>query len=60
MSRPTIPAATKEALIALFERADISCCKPGRADTVYCGKNLDGEKIYKSKHDLLWTLYELV
>lgn len=39
----------KEAYIALFERADISYCKPGRADKVFFGKNLDGKKIYKSK-----------
>ena len=43
------PAETKEAYIALFERADISYCKPGSADKVFFGKNLDGEKIYKSK-----------
>ena len=33
----------------------MSYCKPGRADTVYCGK---GEKVYRSKHYLLWTIKE--
>ena len=60
MGRPTIPEETRKALVSFLERPDISYCKPGRGDTVYCGKNQAGEKIYKSKHYLLWTLKELV
>ena len=47
-------------LIAFLERPDISYCKPGQGDTLYCGKNEMGDKIYKSKHYLLWTFKELV
>ena len=56
MGRPTIPEETRKALVSFLERPDISYCKPGRGDTVYCGKNQAGEKNYKSKHYLLWTL----
>ena len=34
--------------------------KTGRADTLYCGKNNRGDKIYKSKHYLLWTIQDMV
>ena len=60
MGRPTIPEETRKALVSFLERPDLPYCKPGRGDTVYCGKNQAGEKIYKSKHYLLWTLKELV
>ena len=57
---PVISAEFKERVIHFLERPDISYCKPGRADTVYCGKNNRGDKIYKSKHYLLWTIQDMV
>ena len=45
----------KDSIISFLERPDISYCKPGRKDTVYCGKNDKNEKIYWSKHFLFWT-----
>ena len=57
---PVISAKFKERVIHFLERPDISYCKPGRADTVYCGKNDSGDKIYKSKHHLLWTIQDMV
>ena len=45
----------KDSIISFLERPDISYCKPGRKDSVYCGKNDKNEKIYWSKHFLLWT-----
>ena len=60
LGRPKIPVQSKELLIVFLERPDISYCKPGRSDTVYCGKNEMGDKIYKSKLYLLWTFKELV
>ena len=47
---PVISAEFKERVIHFLERPDISYCKPGRAGTVYCGKNDRGDKIYKTKH----------
>ena len=52
LGRPVISAKFKERVIHFLERPDISYCKPGRADTVYCGKNDRSDKIYKSKHYL--------
>ena len=60
LGRPKIPVQSKELLIAFLERPDISYCKPGWGDTVYCGKNEMGDKIYKSKLYLLRTFKELV
>ena len=60
LGRPVISAEFKERVIHFLERPDISYCKPGRADTVYCGKNDSGDKIYKSKHHLLWTIQDMV
>ena len=60
LGRPKIPVKTKELLIAFLERPDISYCKPGQGDTVYCGKNEMGAKICKSKYYLLRTFKELV
>ena len=60
LGRPKIPVQSKELLIAFLERPDISYCKPGRGDTVYCGKNETGGKICKSKLYLLWTFKVLV
>ena len=60
LGRPKISVENNELLLAFSERPDISYCKPGRGDTVYCGKNEMGDKIYKSKHYLLWTFKELV
>ena len=53
-------SSIKDNIIFFLERPDISYCKPGRQDTVYCGKNDKNEKIYRSKHFLLWTIKELV
>lgn len=50
----------KEVVMSFLERPDISYCKPGRRDTIYCGKNENGEKVYKPKHYLLWSLKEVV
>ena len=60
LGRPVISAEFKERVIHFLESPDISYCKPGRADTVYCGKNNRGEKIYKSKYYLLWTIQDMV
>ena len=43
-----------------LDRPDISYCKPGQKDTVYCGKDSNGEKILKPCHYLLWTYKEIV
>ena len=60
LGRPVISAEFKERVVHFLERPDISYCKPGRADTVYCGKNSMNDKIYKSKHYLLWTIQDMV
>ena len=60
LGHPVISAEFKERVIHFLERPDISYCKPGRADTVYCGKNNRGDKIYKSKHYLLRTIQDMV
>ena len=39
---------------------NISYCKPGRADNVYCGKNNRGDKICKSNDYLLWIIQDMV
>ena len=44
---------------SFFGKSDISYCKTGRADTVYCVKSNSGDKIYKLKH-LLWTMQDMV
>ena len=46
--------------MSFLERPDISCCKPGRKNTVYCGKDSHSEKIFKPCHYLLWTYKEIV
>ena len=55
---PTMATEKKERLVSFLERPDISYCKPGQGDTVYCGREESGEKIYKSKHYLLWPIRE--
>ena len=52
---PSILKTTKEAVMSFLERSDISYCKPGWKDTVYCGKDSNGEKIFKTHHYILWT-----
>ena len=47
-------------MVSFLERPDISYCKPSRGNTVYCGREESGEKIYKFKHYLLWPIRELV
>ena len=53
LGHPVISVEFKERAIHFLERPDISYCNPGRADTVYCGKNNRSDEIYKSKHYLL-------
>ena len=60
LRHPVISAEFKQRVIHFLERPDISYCKPGRADTVYFGKSNMGNKIYKSKHYLLWTIQVMV
>ena len=60
LGHPVISAEFKEKVIHFLERPDILYWKPRRADTVYCGKNNRGDKIYKSKHYLLWTIQDMV
>ena len=60
LGHPVISAEFKERVIHFLELPDVSYCKPGRADTVYCGKNNRGDTIYKSKHYLLWTIQDMV
>ena len=55
LGHPVISAEFKERVIHFMERPDISYCKPGRADIVCCCKNDRVDKIYKSKHYILWT-----
>ena len=57
---PSILKTTKEPVMLFLERPDISYCKPGQKDTVYCGKDSNGEKILKPCHYLLWTYKEIV
>ena len=60
LGHPVISVEFKERVIHFLERPHISHCKPGRADTVYCGKNDKNDKIYKSKHYLLRTIQDMV
>ena len=60
VGQPNIPKATIDRIIAFLERSDISYCKPDRKETVYCGKDLNGESVDKPKHYLLWTLREIL
>ena len=60
LGHPVISTEFKGRVIQFLERPDTSYCKPGRADAVYCGKNNGGDKIYKSKHYLLWTIQDMV
>ena len=50
----------KEVVMSFLKLPNISYCKPGRRDTIYCGKNKNSEKVYKPKHYLLWSLKEVV
>ena len=52
---PTLPKGRpsdrpKEAVLSFLERADISYCKQGQMDTVYCGKGSNGEEFFKPCH----------
>ena len=57
---PSVSTEKRDTVKSFPERPDISYCKPGRRDTIYCGKNQQGEKEYKSKHYLLWSFKEIV
>ena len=50
----------KEVVMSFLKCPNISYCKPGRRDKIYCGKNKNSEKVYKPKHYLLWSLKEVV
>ena len=50
----------KDSMISFLERPDISYCKSGKQNTVYCGKIDKIEKIYQSKHFLFLTVKELL
>ena len=56
---PSILKTTKEAVMLFLDRPDISYCKPGQKDTVYCGKNSKSENFFKPHHYLLRT-YKVV
>lgn len=60
VGRKGISEETIDAVIAFSEKPDISYCCPGRQDTVYCGKEEEGKKVYKSKQFLLWAIREIV
>jgi len=43
--RLSISVEVKQQVVSFLERPDISYCKPGRADTVYIGKDDNGQKV---------------
>ena len=47
-------------VISFLDRPGISYCKSGRKDTIYCGKDADGENVFQSCRYLLWTFKEFV
>ena len=47
-------------ILDFLEQSDIAYVCPGRKDTVYLGKDVTGERIYKAKHYLRWTFDEIV
>ena len=51
---------TKEKLDSLLSRNDISFTLPDRNHQVYVGKDLSGDRQYRTKKYLLWTYQELV
>ena len=46
--------------MSFLERSDTSYCKPSRKDTVYCGKDSNDEKIFKTHHYILWSYKGIV
>ena len=56
--RKDLSEEERDWLIKLLARADMTYTNPGRKDNVYIGIK-DGERIYKQKLYLLWTLRDL-
>ena len=56
--RPSISPEKREVILNFLQRPDVSYCMPGRKDQVYCGI-VNGEKVFKPKHYLLWTYKEI-
>ena len=54
------PKTTIDRITAFLEKSGISYCKTNHKEIVYCGKDLNGESVYKPKHYLLWTLHEIL
>ena len=50
----------KEFLLTFLKSEGISYTVPGRKDQVYIGKGPDGQRMYKPKYYLLWTLREIL
>ena len=57
--RPSLPPERQNKIVSFLELPDISYCMLGHKDKIYCGK-VEGEKVYKSRQYLLWTLLETV
>ena len=51
---------TKEKLDSFLSRNDITFTLPGRNHQVYVGKDVNGDRQYRTKKYLLWTYRELV
>ena len=49
-SRPSKIAKNKTDVVSFLQQLDISYCAPGRKNTVYCGKLVEGGKIYHAKN----------
>ena len=60
MGQPKISSGLRETVISFLEKLDISYCKPGRKDTVYIGKDENGESQYQPHHYMLLTFKEIV
>ena len=50
----------KEFLLIFLKSESMSYTVPDRKDQVYIGKGLDGQRMYKPKYYLLWTLREIL
>ena len=53
LGQPKISSGLRETVISFLEKPGISYCKPGRKDTVYTGKDENGESQYRLHHYLL-------
>ena len=59
-SKPAKIVKNKTDIVSFLPQRDISYCSPGRKDTVYCGKSVEGEKTYHARHHLLVIIKECV